>query len=94
MSDVIAKRVDAIEQCTSPGDFFWTGDRLMFNCPCGCGSIGGIAVGGNPGEHPVWKFPIWKWDGNTDTPTVTPSIRFMSGCQWHGFLTAGVFRSA
>ena len=35
----------------------------------------------------------WDWDGNTDAPTLHPSIA--SGPEnariWHGYLTAGVF---
>lgn len=33
----------------------------------------------------------WGWDGNEDAPTITPSI-WTKG-HWHGYLTAGEFRS-
>lgn len=42
--------------------------------------------------------PVWKWDGNKDCPTLTPSILVNSvpnwNAGWHGFLTAGVLVSA
>lgn len=61
---------------------------MMILCPCGCGSYIGCVVAGDP-----TKGPVWDWDGNVDKPTVSPSIRVISGCNWHGFLTAGVFKS-
>ena len=37
--------------------------------------------------------PVWKWDGNKEAPTITPSILVNSvpgwNPGWHGFLTAG-----
>ena len=83
-----ARRVLSFEEMTQPGDFMWSETRMTFVCPCGCGSHGGVAVGGDPAKH-----PIWGWDKNLDKPTITPSIRFLSGCQWHGYLTDGEFRS-
>lgn len=72
---------------------------ILFMCPCGCGSMFGVAVnpaGASDGE------PVWSWDGNRETPTLTPSILVYQmaegtgeriGEHWHGFLTAGEFRS-
>lgn len=49
------------------------------------------------------KFEGWRWDGNRESPTLTPSI--LASCHvpggkvdefyeaWHGFLTAGRFVS-
>lgn len=36
----------------------------------------------------------WKWDGNREAPTLTPSILHWGGgrgepATWHGYLTAG-----
>lgn len=35
----------------------------------------------------------WLWDGNKESPTITPSIRILGGNgqpdKWHGWLTAG-----
>lgn len=95
MSDVQANRVSGFDGATNPGDFWWTGDpavRLSFLCPCGCGDVGGVAVAPDPNDR-GGNHPVWKWDGNLDQPTLTPSIQFTTGCRWHGYLTAGVFRS-
>jgi len=44
------------------------------------------------------KCNIWAWDGNRDSPTITPSINCVAvdedgkptgGCGWHGFITNG-----
>lgn len=32
----------------------------------------------------------WVWDGNTEQPTITPSLLTP---EWHGFLERGVLRS-
>jgi hypothetical protein len=96
VSDVQGKRVEGYDEAKgTPGAFWWSGDppkRLTFFCPCGCGSAGGVAVGvdllDRDGNHPVWQ-----WDGDLDRPTIMPSIQFLSGCKWHGFLTDGVFKS-
>ena len=37
-------------------------------------------------------WPSWKWDGNIDRPTLTPSIgspRMAEGIGWHGYLVGG-----
>ncbi len=37
--------------------------------------------------------PVWKWDGNKELPTITPSILVSAvpnwNPGWHGYLTAG-----
>ena len=40
---------------------------------------------------PIPPKPSWQWDGNEDTPTLTPSIAcgMPKGCDWHGYMTAG-----
>jgi len=54
---------------------------ITFRCP-GCNHLGGVSF--LPGG--------WKWDGNREAPTVTPSILHNKGvCGWHGYLTAGMF---
>lgn len=35
---------------------------------------------------------VWRWDGNMDAPTLTPSINCMEkngGCGWHGHVKGG-----
>jgi hypothetical protein len=97
MKDVPARRlVDPNALPKEPGEYKIVGEdfthhkaRLMFACPCGCGDILGALLG--PEERKV--PPVWKWDGNLDKPTVTPSIEFLAGCRWHGHLTEGVFKT-
>lgn len=91
---IIARKVVCYEEMQDPGDFMWHFNeqqeplRMTFLCPCGCGSYGGVAVAGDATKH-----PIWQWDGNLESPTIQPSIRFLGGCGWHGFLTNGSFVS-
>lgn len=64
---------------------------LAFGCPCGNHMCGGTI----PVSREKTKDPrAWKWDGNWDTPTLSPSIqRRGHDCNWHGFLKKGVFES-
>lgn len=61
---------------------------IDFACPCGCGRCGCLPVNGHgrPG-------PSWDWDGDLDAPTLRPSVQQVGGCRWHGWLTAGEWRS-
>lgn len=64
--------------------------RFVFGCPKGRGYCGGIIIGnGFKPQHGA--CPTWQWDGNPDKPTLTPSIN-CKGC-WHGWLTAGEFKT-
>jgi len=65
-----------------PEDGIWLG----FCCPRTGKPCGSILVGN--GEKPA-DSPSWRWDGNIQSPTLTPSINCVGGCGWHGFLTAG-----
>lgn len=51
---------------------------------------GGLAyLSIKPSLHPQ---PVWHWDGNRETPTLTPSILHHphdGRPDWHGYLTAG-----
>lgn len=103
MVDVPANRVGgdecSIAELKRPGDFRWSGGRMMFVCPCGCGHICGIAV------KPAVPNG-WDWNGDMDKPTTQPSIRISASpnqtpmpeydyvpCKgWHGYLTDGVFK--
>lgn len=66
--------------------------RLAYVCPCGCKEWRQIGVG-----EPKDTRVSWAWDGNETTPTLTPSIRHIGGaeerCHWHGFLTAGAWKT-
>ena len=62
---------------------------LHFVCPCGCGDVLGVAF-----ENPQGcNGPTWRWNGDREKPSTTPSIRRIGGCEWHWYLTDGVFRT-
>lgn len=71
------------------GAFQFKGGYIRCICPCGCGGFMNLPVyqTGTAKE----RTPSWEWDGNETTPTLKPSIRDLSGCRFHGFLTAGVW---
>ena len=75
--------------------------HILFVCPNGqrCSVLLGrqaVASESSPGG----RLCIWAWDGNTERPTLTPSINCIAekdgkptgGCGWHGFITNGVMR--
>lgn len=84
-----------------PGDFLYyisdVSERddaiggMIFKCPCGCNHDSLICFVKDP-RRP--KDPFWTWNGNIDRPTVRPSIKRANGCEWHGFLTNGIFQEA
>ncbi len=55
---------------------------MHFACPQ-CAQITGLRFVGARYED-----GFWRWDGNRDKPTLTPSI-IHRNCGWHGYLTAG-----
>ncbi len=67
---------------------------IIFKCPCGCGS-------GSAMNFRAQERPAWSWDGNREQPTATPSMLIhqvdasgaVIGEHWHGYLTAGEWRS-
>jgi len=59
---------------------------FAFRCPCGCGLESWLPV------NREGDTVHWKWDGNIEAPTLTPSILNFYSCQWHGYLTAGEFQ--
>lgn len=69
------------------------GMGITFDCPCGkCGERPGIPftnpISGGKDQSGV----TWKRTGETiEDLSLTPSIRRMGGCKWHGFLTDGIF---
>jgi len=67
-----------------PGNYMFNANNegIVANCPNGCGDIIAIPF--------VKANTVWQWDGNTNEPTITPSIqRRGEKCNWHGFLTKG-----
>lgn len=68
------------------------GDRvLMFACP-GCGKTGSIPAAPSPKEPHAWEIVAGSLDDVT-TLSLSPSIHCVGCCGWHGYLTAGEFRS-
>lgn len=61
---------------------------FAFRCPCGCGCEGYLPI------RPANRLtPSWEWDGNREAPTLTPSVLFRGGCEWHGWLRNGIWES-
>ena len=69
--------------------------RLAFGCPCGnCHTAPSVIHNGYIAISREGRgIGEWKWDGNLDEPTLTPSIRRNGACNWHGYLRKGVFES-
>jgi hypothetical protein len=64
---------------------------LHFTCP-GCGRFGGIGICYGANVPNAWLLV----EGNKNDPTtwtLSPSIRCVGCCGWHGYLTKGVFTS-
>lgn len=62
---------------------------MAFGCPCGCGDVSAIRFD----TSPIEGDPRWHWNGNRESPTLTPSLHKTQGCGWHGYLTNGEFVS-
>lgn len=74
-------------------EYYKSGDReyagMIYCCPCGCGKIGVLAFRPHPS-------PSWEWDGNKETPTLSPSVHDIPAggkTHWHGYLRNGVWES-
>lgn len=103
--EVQGRKVNSVDELSQPGDFFiddvFDGKaNFYFRCPCGCNGRHEFSSGtrfeliyiatGEKQQH------YWQWDGNAETPTLSPSIWLRienGGCGWHGFLQNGVWRS-
>lgn len=73
--------------------------HMMFVCPNAHPCA--ILVGPQPVERPSENaLYVGGWNGDRETPTITPSINCRSekdgkptgGCGWHGFITKGVMK--
>jgi hypothetical protein len=71
-----------------PGDFSFDEDfsHLYVWLP---GMPGPDAIPIQRGEQGGYR--VWGWDGNTEAPTLTPSISVPG--YWHGYLRAGKLES-
>ena len=61
---------------------------IVYSCPCGCGQTVALPI---RGESDTTNRRAWGWNGDTVKPTLTPSIKRMDGCRWHGHLQNGVW---
>lgn len=88
--DMTTHGVEGYPACTA---------HILFVCPNKhrCAVLLGPTFVPRPAEG---ELNIWGWDGNTEHPTITPSINCIAekdgkptgGCGWHGFITGGVIR--
>ncbi|RWR26801.1 hypothetical protein D2T29_19685 [Sinirhodobacter populi] len=56
---------------------------ITFICPCGCGREGYLPARGCGHSHE------WDISGDIDCLTANPSVQFVGGCLWHGWLKSG-----
>lgn len=63
-------------------------DAIVFRCPNGTKRMCMIGLTLGPQEDKDGARR-WHWDGNMESPTVTPSIGCMNRCGWHGNITDG-----
>ncbi len=71
--------------------------HIAFKCPNG--RFCSVLIGPQFVQRPEkGKCNIWAWDGNKESPTITPSINCVTHdedgqptgcCGWHGFITNG-----
>jgi hypothetical protein len=87
------KKIDELLTVNLPGEFavvshtFDDGSVIYgmhFRCPCGCGSVDYVPIA--PGDK---KDHAWQWDGNRESPTLSPSLLRYTPCAWHGFMHGG-----
>jgi len=63
-----------------------------YRCPCGCGAYWDLPIY-RPGTPKPFDC-AWEWDGSETVPTLSPSIRHLNGCKFHGYMRAGQWTSA
>lgn len=87
MNDPVwATKVENAFQSEIAGAYTLSDGYILFVCPCGCGSLSNLPI--KTGEKTAHS---WSWDGNETQPTLSPSIRQMIGCKYHGHLIQGVW---
>lgn len=67
------------------------GTGLKFDCPCGCPDPVYVSCTPLDGGAPAQGCgPVWDRTGaDFATLTLSPSIRRVGGCNWHGWLRNG-----
>lgn len=67
---------------SKPGDwFFFEGGDIYIHIP----GVGRCQF--NLNLDPEYSPPRWKWDGNREAPTITPSLHVVN--HWHGWMKNG-----
>lgn len=61
---------------------------LEIYCPP-CGITHNIHASVQKGNHHKDGYPVWKWCGSTENPTLSPSIRVNNGKICHFFVRNG-----
>lgn len=77
---------ETIYDCAIDGAFVFDGDFVHYVCPCGCKELMALPVKVGPKQDGAWE-----WDGNSDVPTLSPSIKRLDKCRFHGYLTKGIW---
>lgn len=88
--NVIATKVNGFDDCINPGNFYFQKmedkEYIFFMCPCNiCHHIVSL-----PLNH-VNNGVGWNFNSNYDKPSLTPSIKRIDKCKYHGHLTNGIF---
>lgn len=89
------RRVAGYDAVEKPGDFYWynlaNGKRYLFlaepstDAEFDAEGFTLIHIPVRQGKNE--KGVAWGWDGNEDSPTITPSIHTVG--IWHGWVRAG-----
>lgn len=67
------------------------GSGVQFDCPCGGGKCVPLYIpfADTPNEHGNLGCTWGRKGDSFDNITLTPSIRRMDNCKWHGYVTDG-----
>jgi hypothetical protein len=69
-----------------PDEFSFAKDYSYIEFPCRGGKFKSCLRRISTGDA---IHPVWHWNGNSEKPTLTPSIGCDALCGWHGALTDG-----
>jgi hypothetical protein len=101
---MMGRHVENSGALEKPGDFCWgvhnaddpTIVSIILLCPA-CGTMHRVPVENEIADRQYG----WKWNGDKDKPTLSPSIFFSNGhgslnpdCRWHGWLRNGEWEGA
>lgn len=88
MNPLKGTAVELLDQNAPTGAYRVSENGETFDCicPCGCGRYRSlpICIGTKQDRARLWN-------GNRELPTLSPSIRDVGTCYFHGFMTDGVW---